>query len=263
MNKLPLILVTNDDGIDAPGIRTLISIAREIGQVVVMAPDKPQSGASHGITFAEPLRIKKIAQEDNYQEYSCNGTPVDCVKLAENVVIKGRPDILISGINHGSNASINVIYSGTMAAVIEANIDKIPAIGFSLDTYEPQADFEAARDYIKEIILNILENGLAKDICLNVNIPYTELHGIKVCRQAKASWREGFDSRTDPRGGNYHWLTGEFVNDDKGEESDLEALSNGYISIVPVQVDLTAYSAMDSLKYLEKLDKPVKMKDLK
>ncbi len=255
MTNKPKILVTNDDGVTALGIRFLIDIVKEIGEVVVMAPDKPQSGVGHAITFADPLRIKTIEKSDQYAEYSCNGTPVDCVKLAENVIYKGRPDLVVSGVNHGSNASINVIYSGTMAAVIEANIDEIPAIGFSIDTYSSNVDFEPSRKYIRKIIMDVLENGIPKDICLNVNIPYVEeLNGVKLCRQAKASWKEGFDSRTDPRGQNYHWLTGEFVTNDIKEDSDLVALKNGFISVVPVQLDLTAYKAMDALGYLESGD---------
>jgi len=246
------ILVTNDDGIDAPGIRFLIDIAKELGDVIVMAPDKGQSATSHSITFADPLRIKTIEETEDYKEYSCNGTPVDCIKLAENVKLTELPDIVVSGINHGSNASINVIYSGTMAAVIEACIDNIPAIGFSYDCYSKNLDFEPARPFIKNIISGILEQRMPKDICLNVNIPDTkELKGVKVCRQAKASWKEGFDTRTDPRGGDYHWLTGHFEVEDNSEGTDLHAIENGYLSVVPVQIDLTAHKAIKELKFLE------------
>lgn len=246
------ILVTNDDGINAPGIRFLIDIAKEFGEVIVMAPDKGQSATSHSITFADPLRIKTIEETDSYKEYCCNGTPVDCIKLAENVKLTELPDLVVSGINHGSNASINVIYSGTMAAVIEACIDEIPAIGFSFDSYSSKLDFEPARPFMKNIIRGILEKGMPKDVCLNVNIPDTkELKGVKVCKQAKASWKESFDTRTDPRGGDYHWLTGHFEIEDKSEGTDLHALENGYLSVVPVQVDLTAHKAINDLKFLE------------
>lgn len=251
MKKLQ-ILITNDDGVTAPGIRFLIDIMKEFGDITVMAPDKSQSGTGHAITFSEPLRIKTIEERKGYNEYSCNGTPVDCVKLAENVILKTRPDLLVSGVNHGSNASINVIYSGTMAAVIEGNIDEIPSIGFSLDSYSSRIDFEPARKFIKKIVQGVIDKGMPKDICLNVNIPQIEnIKGIKVCRQAKASWNEGFDSRMDPRGGNYHWLTGEFIIADKGADTDLKAMADGYISLVPIQVDLTAYKVMDEFKYLE------------
>jgi 5'-nucleotidase len=246
------ILVTNDDGVTAPGIRFLIDIAKEFGDVTVVAPNKSQSGTGHAITFSEPLRLKAITEEDHYKEYSCNGTPVDCIKLAENVAMEQHPDLVLSGINHGSNASINVIYSGTMAAVIEACIDEIPAIGFSFDSYGYDLDFEPAKPFIRKIIKGILEKGMPKESCLNVNIPnLPEVKGIKVCRQAKASWKEGFDSRVDPRGGNYHWLTGYFHIDDKSEGTDLGAMEEGFISVVPVQIDLTAHKAIEQLRFLE------------
>lgn len=251
MSKLN-ILITNDDGVLAPGIRFLIDIMKEFGNVTIVAPDKGQSGSSHAITFSEPLKLKSIKEEEGYKEFSCNGTPVDCVKLGENVAMDVKPDLLVSGVNHGSNASINVIYSGTMAAVIEGCIDEIPAIGFSIDTYSSEIDFEPARPYIRKIVQGIIKNGMPKDTCLNVNIPLMEnINGMKVCRQAKASWKEGFDSRVNPRGESYHWLTGSFVVEDNGQDSDLHALSKGYISLVPVQVDLTAYKQLEHFKFLE------------
>lgn len=246
------ILITNDDGIDAPGIRFLIDIAKEFGDVTVVAPDKGQSGTGHSITFSEPLRLKTYAEESNYKEYSCNGFPVDCIKIAENVVLDEYPDLVLSGINHGSNASVNVIYSGTMAAAIEACIDEIPAIGFSYEAYKYDIDFEPAKPFIRNIISNILEKGMPKNVCLNVNIPDQEnIKGVKVCRQAKASWKEGFDSRTDPRGRDYHWLTGFFHVDDKSEGTDLKALEDGYLSVVPIHVDMTAHKAIEQLNFLE------------
>jgi len=246
------ILVTNDDGINAPGIRFLIDIAKEFGDVTVVAPDKGQSGTGHSITFSEPLRLKTYVEEEHYAEHSCNGFPVDCIKIAENVVLKEYPDLVLSGINHGSNASINVIYSGTMAAVIEACIDEIPAIGFSLDSYSYDLDFEPAKPYMRKIIRDILEKGMPKETCLNVNIPNVpEINGIKICRQAKASWKEGFDSRVDPRGGSYHWLTGYFHIAEKTEGTDLKAMEDGYISVVPIHIDLTAHKAIEQLKFLE------------
>lgn len=246
------ILVTNDDGIDAPGIRFLIDIAKEFGDITVVAPNKGQSGTGHSITFSEPLRLKTHIEEDNHKEYSCDGFPVDCIKIAENIVLDEYPDLVLSGINHGSNASINVIYSGTMAAVIEACIDQIPAIGFSYESYKYDIDFEPARPFIRRIIKNIIEKGMPKEVCLNVNIPdQSKLNGVKVCRQAKASWKEGFDSRVDPRGKEYHWLTGHFHIDDKSEGTDLKALEDGYVSVVPVHVDMTAHKAIERLKFLE------------
>lgn len=252
MIKRPKILVTNDDGIDAQGIRFLIDVIRDLGDVVVVAPDSPQSGMGHAITVNSPLRLKKLVEEDGYLEYSCNGTPVDCVKLGEQIVLKGKPDLLVSGINHGSNAAINIVYSGTMAAAIEGCIDRIPSIGFSMNDFSQHLNFEPARELIKHIVTQVLEKGLKEGVCLNVNFPVTEkIKGIKVTRQADACWREEFDSRTDPRGGNYHWLTGKFVNRDNGHENDIKAMKEGYASVVPVKIDLTAYDQIDALKYLE------------
>jgi len=254
-SKKPLILVTNDDGISAPGIRALIGMMKEIGEVVVVAPDKPQSATGHAITINNTLYINKIdIDADVAEEYSCSGTPVDCVKLAVHEILGKKPDICVSGINHGSNSSINVIYSGTMSAAVEAGIEGIPAIGFSLLDYSWEADFEAARKFIKKITLETLKNKLPKNVVLNVNIPKLpekEIKGIKVCRQANAMWIETFDKRTNPQGRDYYWLTGEFVNEDKGEDTDEAALENGYISIVPVQFDLTAHHAIKEINMWE------------
>lgn len=250
-NVRPTILITNDDGYYAPGIRKLISIMRKIGRVVVVASDQAMSGMGHAITIKTPLRLKTVSKDEDYEEYICNGTPADCVKLGEQVVIKGKPDLLVSGINHGSNASINVIYSGTMAAVLEACIDGIPAIGFSLNDYSHDADFSHVDSFIENITNKVLENGLPEGVCLNVNLPAKSedpIKGIKVCRQSHAKWIEEFDSRHDPRGAAYHWLTGRFENDDKGEDTDQQALDNNYVSVVPVHYDLTAYKALDLVK---------------
>lgn len=246
----PLILVTNDDGITAPGIRNLISVMNELGRVVVVAPDKPQSGMGHAITINATLRVNKIKSDGPQQEYSCTGTPVDCVKVAINEVLKEKPALIVSGINHGSNSSVNVIYSGTMSAALEAGIEGIPAIGFSLLDYDWNADFSQGKEFIKKIALQVLEKGLPEGVVLNVNIPKlkeTEIKGIKICRQAKAVWQEKFDKRQTPQGRDYYWLTGEFVNHDKGEDTDEWALGNGFISIVPVHFDLTAHHAIQQL----------------
>ncbi|MEY2692951.1 MAG: 5-nucleotidase SurE [Bacteroidota bacterium] len=251
MQAKPLILVTNDDGITAPGIRALIAVMSEIGDVVVVAPDKPQSAMGHAITINNTLYLNKISADGAaVTEYHCSGTPVDCVKLAVNELLKTKPDLCVSGINHGSNSSINVIYSGTMSAAVEAGIEGIPAIGFSLLDYDWNADFESAKAYIKKIALEVLANGLPKGVVLNVNIPklaVTELKGIKIARQAHALWVEKFDKRQTPHGKDYYWLTGEFVNLDKGTDTDEWALANGYVSVVPVQFDLTAHHAIQEL----------------
>jgi 5'-nucleotidase len=247
----PLILVTNDDGITAPGLRTLIGVMAEIGNVIVVAPDKPQSAMGHAITINNMLHLNKISGEQAViTEYSCSGTPVDCVKMAVSEILGQKPDLCVSGINHGANSSINVIYSGTMSAAVEAGIEGIPAIGFSLQDFRWEADFEPIKTFVRRIALEVLKNGLPEGVLLNVNfpkLPESEIKGVKVCRQAKAIWAEKFDRRTTPNGKDYYWLTGEFVNLDKGEDTDEWALDNGYISVVPVQFDLTAHHAMQQI----------------
>ncbi len=247
----PLILITNDDGVSAPGLRALIDVMTEIGEVIIVAPDKPQSAMGHAITINSTLYLNKISKDnDPIIEYSCSGTPVDCVKLAVNEILKRKPDLCVSGINHGSNSSINVIYSGTMSAAVEAGIEGIPAIGFSLLDYDWNADFETLKPFLKKITTEVLEKGLPKDVVLNVNFPKLkkeDIKGIKICRQAKAIWVEKFDKRKTPQGRDYYWLAGEFVNQDKGEDTDEWALGNGYISVVPVQFDLTAHHATQEL----------------
>ncbi|AWH84960.1 5'/3'-nucleotidase SurE [Flavobacterium album] len=251
MKKKPLILVTNDDGISAPGIRALISVMKQIGDVVVVAPDSPQSGTGHAITINSTLYINKVNIDPDIEtEYSCSGTPVDCVKFAVNEILHRKPDLCVSGVNHGSNSSINVIYSGTMSAAVEAGIEGIPAIGFSLLDYNWNADFESIKPFIKKITEQVLQNGLPEGVILNVNFPKLkekDIKGIKVCRQAKAMWAESFDKRTNPMGRDYYWLGGKFVNLDNGEDTDEWALANGYISMVPVQFDLTAHHAIQGL----------------
>ena len=249
--KRPLILVTNDDGINAPGIRTLISVVKNIGDVIVVAPDSPQSGMGHAITINSTLHSSRITPKNSeIIEYSCSGTPADCVKLAINELMPRKPDLCVSGINHGSNSSINVIYSGTMSAAIEAGIEGVPSIGFSLLDYSWNADFSQSKDYIRKITLNALNNGIPKGVVLNVNIPAvkkSDIKGVKICRQAKAYWVEEFDKRKNPLGQEYYWLTGKFVNKDQGEDTDEWALKNNYISIVPVEFDLTAHHAIQGL----------------
>ncbi len=249
--KKPIILVTNDDGIMAPGIRHLVEFMLEIGDVVVVAPDKPQSGMGHAVTIVNPIRLEKITGNGAHDEYSCSGTPVDCVKLAVNKVLHRKPDLLVSGINHGSNSSINVIYSGTMSAAIEGAMEDIPAIGFSLLDYSYHADFVSGKKYVQQIARNVLKQGLPKGICLNVNIPAvseTELQGLKVCRQARGNWQEEFDHRKDPRGKDYFWLTGHFRLHEDSNETDEWALKQNYVSVVPIQFDFTAHGLIPELK---------------
>ena len=253
--KRPLILVANDDGISAQGIRNLIRIMNDFGDVVVVAPDSPQSGKGHAITIEATIRCDKVTIEKGPQiEYSCSGTPVDCVKLAVNQLLDRKPDLCVSGINHGSNSSINVIYSGTMSAAVEGALEGIPSIGFSLLDYAHNADFSEAEQYIRKITKKVLEIGLDDGVCLNVNIPKRiegeEIKGLKVCRQANANWEEEFEERIDPKGRTYYWLTGKFVNYDKGTDTDEWALANHYVSVVPVQFDVTAHSYLVSVNKL-------------
>jgi 5'-nucleotidase len=255
MADQPIILVTNDDGIYSPGITFLSKVASRFGKIIVVAPDKPQSGMGHAITINSTLRIQKTNYHNAGIEFSCSGTPVDCVKMAVNHVLKRRPDLVVSGINHGSNSSINVIYSGTMSAAIEGSLEGTPSIGFSLCDYAMEADFTQAEAYISRIIAESLNNRIPKGICLNVNIPKLpkeELKGIKVVRQARANWVERFEERKDPYGRDYYWLSGEFVNfEPESTDTDEWALSNGYISVVPIHADLTAHRVIADLKHFE------------
>lgn len=251
MNK-PLILVSNDDGITSKGIRTLVNIMKELGDVVVVAPDSPQSGMGHAITVGETLRLEESKIFEGVLAYECSGTPADCVKMAKHFVLKGnrQPDVVVSGINHGSNTSISVLYSGTMSAAIEGAIEGTPAIGFSLCDFAHDAEFSHAEEYIKKITRQVLAKGLPKGIALNVNIPPKQnenIKGIRICRQANAKWVEEFDQRIDPHGRRYFWMVGNFVNFDKGGDNDEWAIANNYVSLVPCQFDLTAHQAIPVL----------------
>lgn len=248
--KKPLILVSNDDGITSAGIRLLTEVMAEIGEVVVVAPNSPQSGMGHAITIGEPLRLYKnrLFEDLGVVAYECSGTPADCVKLAKHHVLKDRtPDLVVSGVNHGSNLAVSVLYSGTMSAAIEGAIEGFPAIGYSLSDFSHDADFSHTAAYIKQIAEQVLEKGMGKGIALNVNFPpkqHENIKGIKICRQANAHWEEEFDKRKDPYGRSYFWLAGNFVNNDKGEDSDVWAVDNNYVAVVPCQYDLTAHHAI-------------------
>jgi 5'-nucleotidase len=247
----PVILITNDDGVTAPGILNLVEAVKDLGKIVVVAPDKPQSGMGHAITIGQPLRLHKIHSIDDIETWSCTGTPVDCVKLAVDKVLHRKPDLCLSGINHGANHSINVIYSGTMSAAMEAAIESIPSAGFSLLDYRIDADFTGARKYVRIITEKMLAMQMDKHTVLNVNIPSVApelLKGYKICRQAYAKYEEDFIERNDPHGRHYYWLTGEFVNFDKGKDTDVWALDNNYVSVVPVQFDLTNYVLKSNLE---------------
>jgi 5'-nucleotidase len=247
----PVILITNDDGVTAPGIMNLVEAVKDMGKIVVVAPDKPQSGMGHAITIGQPLRLHKIHSMENVETWSCTGTPVDCVKLAVDKVLHRKPDLCLSGINHGANHSINVIYSGTMSAAVEAAIESIPSAGFSLLDYRIDADFTGARKFVRIIVEKMLSSKLDKHTVLNVNIHSVApelVRGYKICRQAYAKYEEDFIERNDPHGRHYYWLTGEFVNFDKGKDTDVWALANNYVSVVPVQFDLTNYVLKSQLE---------------
>lgn len=247
----PLILVTNDDGIFAKGILSLTEAVLPLGDVVVVAPDRPQSGMGHAVTINNLLRLNQVRYElPVMAAYSSSGTPVDCVKLAIYKVMHRKPDLVVSGINHGSNSSINVIYSGTMSAAMEGAVESIPSIGFSLLDHSADADFDAAKEIAHQIVSNALTYGIPEGVCLNVNIPQgrkKDIHGIRVCRQARAYWEDVFEVRKDPAGKEYYWLAGEFRNTDHGDDTDEVALQNNFVSVVPVHYDLTAYHAMTHL----------------
>ena len=248
----PLILVTNDDGINSKGIKILVDIMTNFGEVLVVAPDSPQSGMGHAITVGNTLRLYKTKVFNGINSYQCSGTPVDCVKLAKHHILESKkPDLLVSGINHGPNTSISVVYSGTMAAALEAAIDDIPAIGFSLCDYASDADFSHTTGYVEKITKQVLEKGLPVGVALNVNMPSKKsgpINGVKVCRQARARWKEAFDERIDPYGERYFWMAGNFNMLDNGEDNDVWAIKNNYVSVVPTQFDMTSHDAIQELK---------------
>jgi 5'-nucleotidase len=238
----PVILITNDDGITSPGIKALVDAVKDLGTVIVVAPDSPQSGMGHAITIGTPLRLDKIALFDGVEAWQCSGTPADCVKLAHDKILHAKPDICLSGINHGANHSINVIYSGTMSAAMEAAIEGVPSIGFSLLDFKFDADFTVAKTVVHELTSRMLAKKMPDHILLNVNIPIAKIadfKGMKICRQAYAKWEEEFDHRIDPRGNAYYWMVGKFVNLDKMPGTDVEALKEGFASVVPIKIDFT------------------------
>lgn len=247
----PIILITNDDDITSPGIKALVEAVKDMGRVVVVAPDKPQSGMGHAITIGSPLRMRKMDLFGDIESWQTSGTPVDCVKLAVDKVLHRKPDICLSGINHGANHSINVIYSGTMSAAMEASIEGIPSIGFSMMDYSYEADLTAAKEIVKKIVKSVIKKKLDKHLLLNVNIPggpLEKIKGIKICKQAYAKYEEEFAERMDPHKKKYYWLTGEFKNFDKSKDTDVWALQNNYVSVVPVQFDLTNYKLKAQLE---------------
>ena len=252
MKEEKLILVTNDDGYDSKGLAAAVEVARAFGRVVVVAPETTQSGMSQAITMYNPLYLRCVSRQEGQEVYAFSGTPVDCVKMAFDYLLRDqRVDLVVSGINHGSNSAVNVLYSGTMGAAIEGSFYDCPSVGLSLDDHSEDADFEAAVVYGKRIVRSVLEKKVELPLCLNVNVPVGkpgELHGIRLCRQNRGVWREEFYRHEDPRGRAYFWLTGDFVNGEPGaEDTDEWALAHGYVSVVPVQVDLTDYRQLAAL----------------
>ena len=246
--KKPLLLLTNDDGVHASGLNNLIEAVRELGKVVVIAPDVPRSGMSSAITAFNPIRATLLKKEKDLTVYSCTGTPVDCVKLGLNNLLDRKPDILLSGINHGSNAAICIVYSGTMGAVFEGCIVGIPSIGISLTDHSPHADFSQAVKYGKQVIEKVFANGLPEGTCLNLNVPdIPDVKGLKICSQTKGYWTKEFMKMKDPVGRTVYWLTGEFLNQEPdNKRSDEWALENGYAALVPLRIDMTDYSFLDN-----------------
>lgn len=249
-DKKPLIFITNDDGISAKGIRSLYEAIAPFGEVVLIAPDSAQSGMGHAITINHPLRL----QASNLFEcaaYSCSGTPVDCVKLGVYEIMHRKPDLIVSGINHGANVATNVLYSGTMSAAVEGAMEGVPSIGFSLCSFDADADFDLAKEVVTKVVSEVLKKQMPLGVCLNVNIPYVskeEFKGIKVCKQANAYWDDRFDKREDQFNRTYYWLTGDFINQDHSDDTDVYWIDRGYASVVPTQYDLTAYSSMKELE---------------
>lgn len=250
----PLIVVTNDDGYLAPGLKAVVDMVKPYGEVLVVAPEKSASGMSHAITISHPMRITLVEKESDLTIYKVNGTPADCIKLALNQLVPRKPDIVVSGINHGTNSSISIIYSGTMGGALEASLNNIPSMGISLDDHSLKADFKLTVKHSELIFKKVLEQGLPEKTSLNINFPVcseSKFKGIKVCRQAKGVWKEEYEKRTDPHGGTYYWLTGYFNSHENGDtDSDIWALENNYASIVPVKTDFTDYEAIKQLNHL-------------
>lgn len=253
--KRALILVTNDDGYDAPGIRNLVALAREFGEVLLVGPMNGQSGMSHAVTLHEPIRVQKISEEPGLKVYACSGTPADCVKIALNQILKVKPDLLLSGINHGSNSSVSLFYSGTVAAVVEGCMNNVPSIAFSVDDHSKNADFELAVHYGRTVIREALKRGLPVKTCLNINfpkIPLSACKGIKLCRQTNGVWKEEFERRVDPQGKDYYWLTGYFHNEEPDQrDTDDYWMQQNYGAIVPIKVDVTDYVALKAMEEWE------------
>ena len=249
-NTRPLILITNDDSIDAPGIHHLAESVRSMGDIYIVAPEDPRSGQSSALSVATPLRItERPSDKEGVRIFTVNGTPVDCVKLAMHAIVPRKPDIVLSGINHGSNSSVNITYSGTMGAVLEGCMLGIPAIGFSLLHHSIKADFTFCTAFVAAITSKVLAEGLPQHVCLNVNIPAkVRPEGIKVCRAAKGHWTDEYKRYLDPSGVPFYWLTGHFINEEPdADDTDEYWLNCRYVTVVPVTPDQTATASIKSI----------------
>jgi len=265
-NNRPLILISNDDGYQAKGINELVDMLRDMADILVCAPDAARSGFSCAFSATEPLQLMKRREEEGVRVWSSNGTPVDCVKLALDQLLDGRrPDMVVGGINHGDNASVNTHYSGTMGVTLEGCMKYIPSVAFSLCDYDENADFEPLRPFIRDITRHVLRNGLPKGVCLNVNFPVLREHGeervekgykgVKLCRMSLGSWINETVKCRHPRGYDYYWMVGHYRNDEPEEQdTDRWALDHGYVAVTPTQIDVTAYDAFDLLRELGEAD---------
>ena len=246
-----LILITNDDGYNSKGIKALINAVKNLGKILIVAPDSPQSGMGHAISVNKPIRCYKTNFFDSVEAYCCTGTPVDCIKMGLYLLKDKKPDLILSGINHGSNVSTNILYSGTMSAAVEGALSGIPSVGYSLTDYSDDADFQYSEKIVQIISKKVIKEGLKKGTCLNVNIPNikeNQIKGIKVCRQGRAFWDDTFDHRKDPLGKDYYWLTGSFSSKEQAIDTDINYLENNYVTIVPTQFDMTCHDSVDELK---------------
>lgn len=247
----PLILVCNDDGIFSNGIKALADVADEFGDVEIIAPDRQQSAVGHSITISTPLRARSFRIDDRFNGQAVSGTPADSVKLAHNQLLNRKPDLVVSGINHGSNAGINILYSGTVSAATEGTILGYPSIAISCTDFDEDADLSGCKDAARKIIGYVLNHGLPKGVTLNLNAPSGPLKGIKWVRQANSRYVEEFEGRIDPHNQSYYWMTGKFQLLDKDEDNDISVLEKGYAALTPIQYDLTAYSLLDDLRDIE------------
>ena len=243
-----LFLVSNDDGIFSPGIRNLAEVASQYGEVQIIAPDRQQSAVGHSITVMDPLRVARFEMSNSMVGHAVNGTPADCVKLAHDQLLDRQPTMILSGINHGSNAGINIIYSGTVSAATEGTVLGYPSIAVSCTDFQEDADLTGCREAVERIIEYVLSHGLPKGVTLNLNVPPGPLKGIRWTRQGDSRYVEQYQRRIDPHDRPYYWITGRFEVLDQGEDLDVNVLKQGLASVTPIQYDLTSYKVFEEVK---------------